>query len=364
MKKILFSLFVLLSMGSVAQNYTINGRVDGKEYKGAKVYLYDAVARQYLDSTVVGKGAFALKGTVDEPKMAVLLAKAGDASASLQIVLEPGKIYADLITDSLSGTALNDRLHRYNQSLRGAWYRAELQKYYKAYMEATTAEDKDKAEAAYDKTEAKRLKQVVKSADALYAENKENILGAYAMAEVAETGEVDLEGLNKRLKGATRQVVEYAPLVSVMKRMAHLEATAVGKQFTDFECLNYETGEMGTLGDLIMGKVALVDFWASWCSPCRQEIKENLIRIWEEYKDQNFVLVGVDVWDKPERHKQALQQLGITYPQVIDDTKNSTELYGVEGIPHIMLISPKGIILARDLRGAAIEEAVRKALGL
>ena len=98
-------------------------------------------------------------------------------------------------------------------------------------------------------------------------------------------------------------------------------------------------------------------------SMCKKNIID-LILIWEEYKGQNFVLVGVDVWDKPERHKQALQQLGITYPQVIDDTKNSTELYGVEGIPHIMLISSKGIILARDLRGAAIEEAVRKALGL
>lgn len=362
MKKLVFALFVLLSMGGFAQksSYVINGQFK----KGAKVFLYDYATERVLDSLVMNRGAFVMKGEVDAPRMAMLVATDGENRAMLDVVLEGGKIYADLASDSLSGTVLNERLHRYSLSLNSAKYEAELEKYYRAYMEAQNAEDKEKAEVGYDKTDVRRKRQALKSADALYAENKDNVLGAHALTEAAKTGLVDMEGLNKRLAGAASMVANYPPLVTVMKRLANLEATAVGKHYTDFPCLNYQTGEMGTLGDLIHDRVALVDFWASWCGPCRQEIKENLIRIWDEYKDKNFVLVGLDVWDKPERHKQALQQLGITYPQAIDETKNATDLYGVEGIPHIMLISAQGVILARDLRGDDIEVAVKKALGL
>ena len=80
--------------------------------------------------------------------------------------------------------------------------------------------------------------------------------------------------------------------------------------------------------------------------------------------------MGLNVWERGDRatreaaHQKVMADLGITYPQLVDSTRTATDTYGVRGIPQIMLIGPDGTILARDLRGAAIEEAIVKALGL
>jgi len=145
-------------------------------------------------------------------------------------------------------------------------------------------------------------------------------------------------------------------------RMQAAEATAAGKQYIDFDCINFKTMELGKLSDLIDGKLALVDFWASWCSPCRQEIKENLIRISDKYAKQGLIVVGVDVWDQIDKHAEMVEELGIKYPQVIDTTRVATNIYGIRGIPEIMLVGKDGIILNRGIRGEEIEEAVIKAL--
>ena len=120
--------------------------------------------------------------------------------------------------------------------------------------------------------------------------------------------------------------------------------------------------------DLVDGRVALVDFYASWCPPCRAEIKDNLVPLWAKYKDRGLVIVGLNVWERGDRakreaaHQKVMADLGITYPQLVDSTSVATDVYGVRGIPQILLIGKDGTILARDLRGAAIEEAIVNAL--
>ena len=108
----------------------------------------------------------------------------------------------------------------------------------------------------------------------------------------------------------------------------------------------------------------LADFWASWCGPCRQEIP-NLINVYNKYKGDKFNVLGITVSDRVDDSKRAIEELGINYPQIMAEQSGvGADAYGVMGIPHIMLFGPDGTILERDLRGDAIEAAVRKHLGL
>ena len=103
----------------------------------------------------------------------------------------------------------------------------------------------------------------------------------------------------------------------------------------------------------------LVDFWASWCGPCRQETPV-VAKAYEKYKDKGLEVLGLFVWDKAKNLGKAVKDLNITWPQIIDSNDVVRDLYGVQGIPHIILIGPDGTILARDLRGDAIEIEIAK----
>ena len=108
------------------------------------------------------------------------------------------------------------------------------------------------------------------------------------------------------------------------------------------------------------GKYALVDFWASWCGPCRKEIP-NLKAAAKKYA-KKLTVVGVATWDKPEDTKKAIKELGIEYPQILNAQQIGSDAYGIIGVPEILLISPDGKIVARGLRGKQIDDVIAEQL--
>ena len=139
------------------------------------------------------------------------------------------------------------------------------------------------------------------------------------------------------------------------------ENSLVGENYIDFKEQD-ANGRNHRLSHYVgKGKWVLVDFWASWCRPCRAEIP-NIANVYKKY-GKEIVVISLNVWDKNDARVKAIKDLKMDWVQLTDEEGDATKKYGIEGIPHIMLIGADGIILNRDLRGEDIEVAVKKALG-
>ena len=150
---------------------------------------------------------------------------------------------------------------------------------------------------------------------------------------------------------------------AIRERIAAVTALSIGGTPPDI-ALNTPEGEELKLSDL-RGKVVLVDFWASWCGPCRRE-NPNVKKVYEKYKDRGFDILGVSLDRKNEAWLQAIAKDGLEWHH-ISDLKGwqsaAASAYGVRSIPATFLLDADGKIIARNLRGDALEAKLREVFG-
>lgn len=364
MKRIIlaFAIGLLTCSCGNKNSFLIDGHLDATNMEGVTVYLLDT-ERTPVDSAVISGGRFQFKGIADSVAYLILRSDAPDKSQIyyMPMFIEPGKIYADLVADSFSGTPLNDQYYQFLNNPQIVPMQKQLEELENQFYVTEDPAERIRINDEYDTlyNRASRIKE--RLAKEILAKNPDNLLGALMFYSTLNTREIDKATLEKMLEGQSPAIVNFKPIQTLMAQLNSLDATAVGMKYTDFEGTDFVTGEPSKLSAYVEGKIALVDFWASWCAPCREEIKDNLIDIYAKYGDR-ITVVGVDVWDKPDKHKEAVEEMGIKYPQLLVADKKATDIYGINGIPHILLIGADGTILARDLRGANIEAAVEKAL--
>ena len=365
MKKLMQTLCVAAATLAVAacggnHQYDISATVGNNNHDGEMVYLIDRATDTVVDSATVADGNFTFTGSVQKPWMGNIVSAKSKNRLNVQCVVEPGNITIDIANQTLAGTKLNNSLNDFQVALNrnAAPYEEEMATWLQIYYQTSNPAERADAERRYDSIEAIVDAMALARATDLYQANAHNVLGAYAMSVMTSTAKYSFIQLDSMLSAADPMVQSYGPVAAKLKQLRAVDATSVGKHYTDIE------GVDGRLSDLIDGRLALVDFYASWCGPCRAEIRDNIVPLWNKYKDSGLVVVGLNVWERGSRaereaaHAKVMADLGITYPQLVDSTRHATETYGVSGIPQIMLIAPDGTILARDLRGAAIEAAI------
>ncbi len=319
MKKLFYALAAaLLLLASCTESggkYKVVVTVAGDVAEGDTVLLTSYDSGDTVASAVVSNRAAVLEGSTAESFMARLLV----GGKRVGFVVEPGEI--SITSEGVAGgSPLNDCLNAIEARLDSA---GDEQQEMAIFREA-------------------------------YEANRDNGIGPWAFNYYLMYNQFTVAQIDSLLAAAPKG---YDKLVRVQKaRQAakQLEVTAVGQKFADFAAPDGQK-----LSDYAgRGKYTLVDFWSSWCGPCRREIP-NIKALYDKYKDKmNFV--GIAVWDDPADTKQAIQQLGIVW-QVLEGGKNwkePTDLYGISGIPHIMLIDPEGVIVARGLEGEAMKKAV------
>lgn len=379
------------------EQYSIDGMLTGDNIETGMAYLQKYQNGEYvrLDSAVVENGAFTLKGKVDYPEMYNLCIELGDQTEKesaqkilwLNFYLEnsPISIEGDANTlpeatwnpdkkytkPVIRGSKTEDLYQQLNQSLKAYDDSIAIlnnrygEEYYKPRFEKNNTVDYDKAGIAIVKEEQKQL-----------ALRQENIL---EFIKQNPTSVVALDQIKMILSGTftdftvqqidnmynmvapswqgTQQLQELSTLVNAVKPLA------MGEKYIDID-VQTPDGKMVKLSSLIPeGKYTMLEFWASWCGPCRGEIP-HLRKVNKQYKD--FAIISISVDEKEKEWQKAMKEEKMIWTQarITDGIMGETvKKYNLTGVPTCIILDKEGRFYKTNMRGAYLDNVLQELYG-
>lgn len=364
---LLFQIALFVSLTASAQShFTISG-FGQKIRNGDILYLsYNDSGRNILDSAIANDGRFSFSGVIHRPVKARIDRNENPEFAevltqSVDIYLEPGTIKINspdtLAGAIISGTGLNDTLQLLHNNLK---LLKTTQRAIKDPDLFTEEEKKDTALLNHNKKELEKIFYEMANIEIEFARDHPNsyvsldlLVNRSRINRYIDKVAVVFENLSQNLKKTPQAQI-------IVERIKKKRQVAAGMTATDFTMNSAEEKAISLFS--FKGKYVFLDFWASWCVPCREE-HPNIAAQYEKYKHKGFTIVSVSIDTDKDKWLKAITKDKMTWTQVSDlkGEKGETYLkYGITTIPANFLIDPHGIVIAKDLKGDFLRDELAK----
>lgn len=339
----------------------LNGKFDNAEnLKKVAIYKGDKL----IDSAILNdKGEF--KFTIISPDADFYYLSA--AQKNYPIIAKNGDeidFKADYSNEAgeyeLKGSDVSEKLKEFNKiSARYGKVYMDIQQEYQEKVSANPA-IKDSIERVLIPRFEKNMDDFAKETVQFAKKNQDNLAGFYAMSSLDQTKyESELLKYSEDIKG---KFPNTAAVQSFIAKMDRLKKLSIGQTAPDFEMTSTD-GKQLKLSQF-RGQYILLDFWASWCAPCREE-NPNVVKQYNTFKNKNFTILGVSLDGNRDLWLKAIKDDNLTWSHVSELKQwdsNVVKQYSIEGIPTSFLLDTEGKIIAKNLRGAELEAFLSKTL--